>query len=300
MCAAEKVSKDINTEISVQHRHHYATVADVRLHWVEWGEPDGTLPLVLLHGIHDFHNSWGHLAAALSKKRRVLVPDLPGHGWSSRPDASYHLEWYALVMAKWLEHLNIDQVDLAGHSFGGGVAQMLLRECRHRIRRVALLAPGGLGREVALELRIASMPWLIEKFGQSFIDKRRWQMLWHMRHELTESALEELVAINAQQGSARAFGRTVRDVVNWQGQTRAFLQHVNEIQDLPLIRLFWGDQDRIIPIKHAHCLMEAVKGMSLKIFEGCGHYPHQEKPDHVVEAFQSFFDAPDLKQMVSL
>ena len=298
MNTAEKVFGDVDTNMKVELRHFNAIVADVRLHWVELGDSksnDNTCPIILLHGIHDFYSSWECIAGALATTRRVIVPDLPGHGWSERPDATYQLEWYAMVMAKWLEMLNVELADLVGHSFGGGVAQMLLRECRHRFRRLALLAPGGLGKEVAFELRLASTPWLIEKFGQPFMAKYRWQALWHCRHSLTESQLVELSRVNSQDGSARAFARTVSDVINWRGQTRTFFQYAHELPNLPTIRLFWGDNDRIIPIKHAHFLMEAIGGISLKVFEGCGHYPHHEKPDHVIREFQCFFDDDELK-----
>lgn len=50
--------------------------------------------------------------------------DLPGHGLSGRPDASYTLRWYAHIMARWFEALHLDTVDVVGHSFGGGVATL--------------------------------------------------------------------------------------------------------------------------------------------------------------------------------
>src|SRR5512140_504172 len=46
-------------------------------------------PRVLVHGLNDSHQTWQHLAPALARRRRVLMPDLAGHGLSSRPDASY-------------------------------------------------------------------------------------------------------------------------------------------------------------------------------------------------------------------
>lgn len=273
-------------------QHHYADVGGVNLHWIEVGDSDANPPLILLHGLNDCYSTWEQITVELAKDRRVLIPDLPGHGYSGRPDASYEIQWYASVMAQWLDLLDIDQVDCAGHSFGGGVAQMLLRECRHRIRRLALLASGGLGREVAIELRLASIPWLIEKLGQPFMAKGTLIALWHLDNSLRREHIAELSRINAQSGSARAFARTVADVINWRGQSRTFFEHAHEIPDMPPIGLFWGDLDRIIPISHARKLVDAVDGTPLKIFEGCGHFPHHERPQCVVLAFQEFFDTP--------
>jgi pimeloyl-ACP methyl ester carboxylesterase len=95
---------------------------------------------VLLHGLSDSYSSWMHLVPWLAQDRRVLVPDLPGHGLSARPDASYELKWYAHMMARWLESRGLESVDVVGHSFGGGVALMMLPECRRRIRRLILVS----------------------------------------------------------------------------------------------------------------------------------------------------------------
>src|SRR4029079_19372175 len=91
-------------------------------------------------------------------RRRVLMRDLPGHGHSGRPDASYELAWHSGIIARWLRVLSLDHAHVARHSFGGGVAQMLLLERPLRIRRMALVASGGLGRDVGWVLRLASLP----------------------------------------------------------------------------------------------------------------------------------------------
>ncbi|MBZ2168108.1 alpha/beta fold hydrolase [Marinobacter sp. F4216] len=280
------------TSIYPSAKHRYADVGGVNLHWLEVGNSDANPPLILLHGLNDCYITWKQITFEMSKDRRVLSPDLPGHGYSGRPDASYELQWYASIMAQWLDLLDIQQADFVGHSFGGGVAQMLIRECRHRIRRLALLSSGGLGREVAIGLRLASIPWLIEKLGQPFMSKGTLLVLWHPGNSLRRDHIAELSRINSQRGSARAFARTVADVINWRGQTRNFFQHAHEIPDMPPMGLFWGDHDRIIPVEHARALVEAVDGTLLKIFKGCGHFPHHECPQSVALAFQRFFDTP--------
>jgi pimeloyl-ACP methyl ester carboxylesterase len=143
-------------------QHRFATVRGVRVHWAELGEATRRTPLVLLHGLSDCHRTWRQLAPRLALRRRVLMPDLPGHGLSDRPDATYDLDWYALVMEGWLEAAGVARADVVGHSFGGGVAQMMLRRCPERIRRVVLVSSGGLGREVTMALRLASIPRVVE------------------------------------------------------------------------------------------------------------------------------------------
>jgi pimeloyl-ACP methyl ester carboxylesterase len=275
--------------------HHVAEIEGLSLHWVEFGESARTLapPLVMLHGLNDCHLTWGKLAPALAHDRRVLVPDLPGHGLSGRPDASYELRWYAHVMARWLDALELSTVDVVGHSFGGGVAQTMLLECPERIRRLVLVSSGGLGREVALALRLATIPYVVEHLGQPFMRRGTRLALTATGDVLSKEATARLSAMNAQSGSARAFARTVRNVIGWRGQRHTFFKYAKELSQLPSsIAVFWGDHDRVIPASHAQALADYVDGVRVVLFEGCGHYPHHEQPDPFVNALRGFLDDP--------
>jgi pimeloyl-ACP methyl ester carboxylesterase len=272
--------------------HHFAGVQGVRLHWAELGEPSIRPPLVLLHGLNDCYRTWRRLAPRLARDRRVLMPDLPGHGLSGRPDASYELQWYAHVMARWLDTAGVDCADVVGHSFGGGVAQMMLLERPERIRRLVLVASGGLGREVAVSLRLAAIPLVVEHLGQPFMGPCTRLALKATGDVLSREDTARLCAMNAQSGSARAFARTVRDIIDWRGQRRTFLQSADELPTLPPIAVFWGDRDAVIPFSHAEDLARSVEGVRVTRFDGCGHYPHHEKPAAFVHALLDFLDSP--------
>jgi pimeloyl-ACP methyl ester carboxylesterase len=270
-------------------RHHFVEIDGVDLHWAELGEHDGRTPLVLIHGLADSHLTWRAVAGELAADRRVLMPDLPGCGLSGRPDASYALEWHAQIIAGWLGRLGLSSIDVVGHSFGGGVAQMLLLACPERIRRLVLVASGGLGREVGFWLRFATFPYFVERYGQAF-------MAFGTQRTLHRLGLEQYVAeqsaMNAERGTARAFSRSARDVMNFRGQTRHFLQRAREVERLPSIAVLWGERDRLIPIAHGRRFVESVSGVSLKTFLDCGHYVQLERPAEFVSAVREFLDAP--------
>lgn len=274
-------------------RHEHATIDGVGLHWVELGPASDGAPLVLLHGLYDCHRTWQHVAPELARDRRVIMPDLPGHGLSERPDASYELVWYARVVARWLESLDLEQVDILGHSFGGGVAQALLLECPRRIRRLVLVASGGLGREVRAVLRLASTPRVVERFGQRFMGLGTRLALLDGAG-FTEAEVRELAAMNAMPGSARAFARTVRDIIGWRGQRRAFYDRAQEIMQLPPIAVLWGLRDRIIPAAHGRAFAASLEGVVFVPFDACGHYIHREEPQAFVEAVREVLDTPSL------
>jgi pimeloyl-ACP methyl ester carboxylesterase len=219
------------------------------------------------------------------------MPDLPGHGLSGHPDASYELSWYTHVMEQWLETAGVDRADVVGHSFGGGVAQMMLLKCPQRIRRLVLVSSGGLGREISVSLRLASVPLVVEQLGQRFMGPCTGLALKATGAVLSSEDVARLSAMNAQSGSARAFARTVRDIIDWRGQRRTFFQRAHELSTLPAIAVFWGDRDTVIPFSHADALAKAVDGVRVTPFHGCGHYPHHEEPRVFVDGLRDFLDA---------
>jgi pimeloyl-ACP methyl ester carboxylesterase len=276
-------------------RSSSAVIEEVRLHWAELGPAAGD-PLVLLHGLNDSHQTWQHVAPALARRRRVLMPDLAGHGLSSRPDATYALAWHAHVIAAWFARLGLENADVVGHSYGGGVAQMLLIECAARIRRLVLAASGGLGRELGLPLRLAALPHVVELLGQPFMALGTRLALRGSGY--TKQDIAQAVAMTAAPGSARAFARTVRDIADWRGQRRSYHQRAHEVPAVPPIAIFWGDRDKMIPISHGRAFVESGEGLSFKVFTKCGHYLHHDNPELFVQLLIEFLDAPirDLSQ----
>jgi pimeloyl-ACP methyl ester carboxylesterase len=84
----------------------------------------------------------------------------------------------------------------------------------------------------------------------------------------------------------------VRDVADWHGQTRRFLDRAQEIEALPAMALFWGENDRIIPIQQGEELCSVLENCTLKRFPGAGHFLHWEQPHALAEALLDYLDAP--------
>jgi pimeloyl-ACP methyl ester carboxylesterase len=191
-----------------------------------------------------------------------------------------------------MQHLELREADVVGHSYGGGVAQWLLLKCRSRIRRLGLLASGGLGREVDPWLKLASVPFLVEAFGQ------RWMAPiagFVMARATTSDAAAEIALLASylrKPGSARAFSRTVRDVIRWRGQTRNLFDRIEDIAELPPMRLFWGARDTILPISQGEEIARVLEGCELIRFEKQGHFVHWEDPEAFTHALREFLDAP--------
>jgi len=274
-------------------RRSITRVAGTTIHWVELGQGK---PLVLLHGVCDTHQTWRRVAPELARDRRLLIPDLPGHGLSGRPDAPYDLEWYADMIGQWVDHVELEELDLVGHSYGGGIAMHLLLSHAERIRRLALVSSGGLGREVTFGLRLLSLP-LAEKLVQPWLCLGTRTFLWALEHKLFDAQDRRWHAwINGAPGSGRALTRTVRGVIGLRGQHRHFTDRLHEVEEIPPVALYWGDRDRILPFKHAQRAGELLRGVSVTRFPGCGHFPHLEQPGRFVASLNAFLENEALER----
>jgi pimeloyl-ACP methyl ester carboxylesterase len=98
-------------------------------------------PVVLLHGAPTWGYVWHSIVAPLAAGRRVLVPDLPGYGWSDRSDRfDRTLPRQTQAILELLDCLELDRVTLVGHDLGGAVALRLAALVPDRIRGLVLIA----------------------------------------------------------------------------------------------------------------------------------------------------------------
>ncbi|MBI5726587.1 MAG: alpha/beta hydrolase [Ignavibacteriales bacterium] len=105
---------------------------------------NGKTPLIFIHGlgassIADFGSIL--MDRSFDSYRCVLI-DLPGHGFSDKPqNFSYTLYSYASVVERLIEHLNLASVTLVGHSLGGTVAIALLQKREDLVYHIILMEP---------------------------------------------------------------------------------------------------------------------------------------------------------------
>src|SRR5947209_15775713 len=81
-------------------------------------------PLLLLHGYAQSNVMWHAVAPILAKSFTLVLPDLPGYGWSAVPEAAadhspYDKRSMAAAMIRVMEQLGHARFRLAGHDRGG-------------------------------------------------------------------------------------------------------------------------------------------------------------------------------------
>lgn len=103
----------------------YAPVNGLRMYYEIHGANQARTPLVLLHGGFMTIEALGPLLPALAETRQVIVPEMQAHGRTADVDRPLTYEQMADDTAALLQHIGVEQADVAGYSLGGGVAWQL-------------------------------------------------------------------------------------------------------------------------------------------------------------------------------
>ena len=258
--------------------HKTIALSGVKVHYVEAGQGPVVL---LLHGLGSSLDTWRRNVEPLADAGfTVLAPDLPGHGDSEKPDAlDYGPRTAVDFTGQFLSALGVERASLVGNSAGGLVAALFALENPEKTCRLALVAPGGIGRQVSWVLRLMSLPGLGEFLFQPWIyslmgiNKR----VFHEPSSIPAEVLAEMARVQFLPGSTSSTLHSIRSSINILGLRRRWrvLDRLPQVSS-PLMCL-WGEDDIIIPVSHAGWIKEAIPQCLVRTFPQCGHWPRMEK-----------------------
>ena len=235
---------------------------------------------------------------ALSMQFSVLAPDLLGQGESDNPPGDYSLGAHANTLRDLLDALGHKRATIVGQSLGGGVAMQFAYQFPERCERLVLVNSGGLGREVTFYLRMLTVPGFESLFPLFCTPTLRdagsrvasWLGRAGVRFTPASREMWRSFASLAEAESRRAFFRSLRDVIDFNGQAVSALGRLSRVAKLPTL-IVWGAQDPFIPVSHAIAAHDAIPGSRLEIFDGVGHFPHCEAPERFVEVLVDFISS---------
>jgi pimeloyl-ACP methyl ester carboxylesterase len=256
--------------------------------------------IVLVHGITSTSATWERVIPYLATRFTVIAPDLLGHGQSAKPRGDYSLGAYASGVRDLMVSLGHERATFVGHSLGGGVVMQLAYQFPERCERLVLVDSGGLGREVSLLLRAATLP------GSEFV----LPLLTHPRLLGAGAALDGFLArlglnVNTDIGemarghatladreARAAFVHTLRTIVDPGGQRVNATDRLYLARHVPFL-LIWGALDPIIPLAHGEAAHAQVPDSRLEVFPDAGHFPQLDDPQRFVEVLEDFVDATE-------
>ena len=240
--------------------------ADLHLNWIVRAEG---VPLVLLHGFGADQGGWRNLAAQI-KGAPVIGIDLPNHG-KSRLSAVHSLDDVAAAVVARLDHEGVREFHLLGHSMGGATAMAMIAMVGQRLKSLTLLAPAGLGAEInggfidglcRANSEASLKPWLAALFHDESL----------LTSSFVATAYKQLESPQKREGL-----RAMADALMPDGTQATSKRAALESLSIP-IKVIWGTDDRIIPMKHAQGLPWRV---ALHVLKDVGHLSYMEASEAV-------------------
>jgi pimeloyl-ACP methyl ester carboxylesterase len=253
--------------------------------------------LVLLHGITSTSEAWREVMPRLAERYTVVAPDMIGHGRSAKPRGDYSLGAYAAGVRDLLAVLGFERGTVVGHSLGGGIAMQFAYLFPEYVERMALIASGGLGREVHPLLRAATLPgseWVLPLLAREWsvnageaVRSVARRLGLEVGPDLAEFARG--YASLVEDGARDAFLQTMRSVIGPDGQRVSALDRLYLADQLPSL-IVWGSDDPVIPVEHGRNAHRIVAHSRYVEIEGSGHWPMLDAPDRIVRELTSFIE----------
>lgn len=259
---------------------HYVYVGAVKTRYWEMGHADQTV--ILLHGAGGSAEFWYYNLPVLAQNYRVIAIDMVGSGRSDKPSASYSLEYQAKFIQAFMTVKGIRSASLVGHSMAGGAALQLAMIAPEKVEKLVLVCSFGLGREVTLSARLATLPLAVRSLQPSPAVMR--PMLKQNVFDVAaipDEWIELRYPVFALPGRKDALIQMARTNLTIRGVRESVYRSM--IERLPSITaptlIVWGKQDRVIPVSHAHVAAQYLPNAAQpQVFDRCGHYPHLEHP----------------------
>ncbi len=263
-------------------------LGESRVHFYVGGDGPGVL---LIHGLGGAAANWADLAPLLARHRRVLIPDLPGHGHSEPRPLPNGLKSLADLVAELAEAQGVLPGAVVGHSMGSDVALVLATRWPERISALVLATAGGITtnhRWAQAGLRLSGLLNLSklvarhrERIPSSLLLRRLAFAGWGAEDA---AGLSDRAVAGFLEGPAHSTDTATACEALIGADPRA------KLSDVPQkVLLLWGSRDRMTPLTDGFEYARRLRA-PLRTLPACGHLLIGERPEECADLIEEFLD----------
>ena len=276
--------------------HRIEVLGEGALNYLDEGPADPSQgPVVFVHGTPTWSFEWRDLVSGLKDSYRCLAPDHLGFGLSERPfGAEYSPEAHARRFRAWVEALDLQDITLVVHDFGGPIALP-----------VALDQPGRVSRLIVMNSWMWSFAgdphvergarilggvfgrWLYRAFNAplriitpyAYADRKKLTRRIHAQY------LAPFVGIDSRE---RVLWRLAEALLGSSDFYADLWDRRADLRGLPAL-IVWGTRDRAFPPRYLDRWRDALpraEAVELPV----GHWPQEEAPEQALAAVRGFLE----------
>jgi pimeloyl-ACP methyl ester carboxylesterase len=298
VAAISIVNLTITTTVRPQARagiqHRFASVGDVRLHYLIAGKGD---PVILLHGYAENSHMWRPLMIELAKSHTVIAPDLRGFGQSSKPMTGYDKKTMAQDIHALAQSLGYQREIVVGHDIGLMVAYAYAAQYPNEVDRIVLMdafLPGLGDWKTVWLLRDL---WHFHFYGETPLklvagrERIYFEHFWNdfaadPKHSVPEADRQFYARSYAQPGAMRAGFEVFH---NFEQDAKDFAQFAETKLTMPMLVLAGEKASGEFLIEQGRLVDTNVNGVVIK---GKGHWLMEEAPQQVIPQLVAFINKP--------
>jgi len=234
-------------------------------------------PLIVVHGGGSGARDWANNLKALCKNFTVYVPDLPGFGDSQPINDNFHMSQFVNFIGDFARSLELKHFNLAGHSYGGGIALQYALNFPDHIEKLVLIDSLFLDRQIATWIKFFSLPVFCVSLGNIAVAAMK-VLGW-----LIKKFFSPVRFVNPFPRVKLELGKTVSTL---KGQSITLLHTLSDLMIPTLV--IWGAKDNIVHVKQAYAAAEVIPDCRLYVFDNCGHNPYQQETEKFTHLLNEF------------
>ncbi|WP_422359372.1 alpha/beta fold hydrolase [Reichenbachiella sp.] len=279
---------DLLKEKYAQPPSAFIPIMDMEVHFRDEGNPQDSLPIVLIHGTGASLHTFDAWVEGLKNERRIIRMDLPGFGLTGPfPDRDYTMIHYVKFIEAFLTQLNIDSCVLGGNSLGGQIAWNYTVENSKTVKKLILIDAAGYPLEsekVPVAFAIAKMPVLnkiLTFITPKFMAKSSVESVYADKSKVTEELVARYFELTLREGNRQGLvDRMTTDIKGNQ------IELIKTIEQPTLI--LWGADDLLATTKSAYRFQTDLSNDTLVIMPNVGHVPMEESPIESLAIVKAF------------
>jgi len=256
-------------------------IPDFKIAYFEGGTGE---PIIMLHGFGADKDNWLKFAKYFTSGYRVIIPDLPGFGESSKPEnAQYSIMAQVGKLNMLIQELKLTDFHIVGNSMGGNIAGAFAATHPEMVRTLGLFDAGGVTSPVKSELQLLKETGINPLIVNNVEDYDRLLAFNFYKPFPIPSFIKKVLAekaVKASEFNQKIFKESL------EADFLALESKLGMIKAPTLI--VWGDSDRVIHVSSVPVFEKKIKNARSVILKECGHLPMLEKPQETADAYMNF------------